>query len=150
MTFSYSGNPSQSDLDHVRFLIGDTADGKCDRTKAFLSNEEINFLLDEENDIYGAAYRAVLAIIARLSREYDQAVGQVKYSLSQRVKHYRQLADQLKEKFESRVSAPYCGGISESDKETNETDQDTVKPKFNVDLHSREDIYRKNDLYGVS
>ena len=41
MTWSYSGNPGASDLDHIRFLIQDT-----DTTDQLFSNEELTYLFN--------------------------------------------------------------------------------------------------------
>lgn len=42
MSFSYSGNPSDSRLDECRFLIGDT-----DEKNPLFSDEEINFIISK-------------------------------------------------------------------------------------------------------
>lgn len=125
MTWNYSGDPSDSQLDEVRFLIGDT-----DTTDQLLQDAEINYLLTTEGSVLGAAYRSALAIVAKLSREFDQAVGSVKYNLSQRVKQYNDLVLSLKAQLGISGSIPFVGGISISDKESRREDTDRVQPKF--------------------
>lgn len=145
MSWSYSGDPQNSPLDQVRFLIGDT-----NSSVPLLSDEEILYLLNRENNnIYAAAYYAAKAIVAKLSREYDQSVGAVRYSLSQRVKQYETLASNLKLMFESNSAVPYCGGISVSDKESREEDTDRVEPIFFRDLHDDKTI-DKNDKTDIN
>lgn len=41
MSFTYSGDPSKSDLDAARFLIGDT-----DETSIIMQDEEIQYIID--------------------------------------------------------------------------------------------------------
>ena len=45
MSWSYSGNPKDSPIDDVRFLVGDT-----NKNEPILQDEEIQYLIDE----YGA------------------------------------------------------------------------------------------------
>ena len=48
MTFTYSGDPTASILDEIRFMVGDT-----DANTPLLQNEEINFALKKfDNEIY--------------------------------------------------------------------------------------------------
>ena len=131
MTWSYSGDPSNSDLDKVRFLIGDT-----DQTDQQLQNEEINYLVSSEGSVNDAAIKACYTLAAKYSRQIDQKVGQVDYKCSQRIKSYLELAKRLEDQISDQPVAPYAGGISKSDKETNRLDDDRVKPKFTKELHS--------------
>lgn len=78
MTWSYSGNPSASDLDKVRFLIGDT-----DTNNQLLSNEEITFLLTEwNNNAYVAASNAAYSLSAEFSgkSDFSRSVGDLSLS----------------------------------------------------------------------
>lgn len=78
MTWSYSGNPSNSANDKVRFLCGDT-----DTNNQQISNEEIAFLLTEWNsNAYLAAAFACDAISSKLSAKSDlsRSVGDLSIS----------------------------------------------------------------------
>ena len=69
MTWSYSGNPSASNLDRVRFLSGDT-----DSANPLASNEEITFLLVEwNNDYYYAAAGVCDYAANKAAAKADQA-----------------------------------------------------------------------------
>jgi len=69
MTWTYSGNPSSSNLDAVRFLSGDT-----DSSNQLISNEEISFLLSEWNsDTYVAAAFACDAIAGTFAAQEDSS-----------------------------------------------------------------------------
>jgi hypothetical protein len=129
MSWSYSGNPSSSDLDAVRFLIGDT-----DTTDQLLQNEEINYLLAQTgNDVYTSAIIACRTIASKFSRKADQKIGDYSISNSQKASQYLALATQLAQSqakaLISRV-APYAGGISVADKQIDENNTDTVQPAF--------------------
>ncbi|WIC89149.1 hypothetical protein SEA_OTTAWA_103 [Arthrobacter phage Ottawa] len=64
MAWTYSGNPAGSDLDKVRFLLGDTTQ----TASATLTNEEITYLLAEEGgNTTSAAAEGALALAARYS-----------------------------------------------------------------------------------
>lgn len=68
MTWSYSGDPSSSTLDEIRFLIQDT-----NTSDQLLSNEEINYLSTEYGDPYSAAIACVLALIGQAARSSEES-----------------------------------------------------------------------------
>lgn len=129
MTWTYSGNPADSSLDAVRFLIGDT-----DSEEELIQDEEINYLLEEEaGDVIEAAVRACNTIAARFSRLADQTIGDYSAKYSQKAQNYRELALRIREedtKSSVMKAVPFAGGISVSDKETTKEDSDRVKPAF--------------------
>lgn len=90
MTWSYSGNPAASALDEVRFLIGDV-----DEAEQLLQDEEITYLLGRVSSTRLAAAEAARAIAARFARQVDEAVGDMRLQLDQRVRHYEALAERL-------------------------------------------------------
>lgn len=64
MTFTYTGDPSVSDRDKVRFLMGDIVA----TAEVTLSDEEIAYLLDTWNDdVYEAARNGCESLAARLT-----------------------------------------------------------------------------------
>lgn len=95
MSWSYSGNPTASDKDKIRFLIGDT-----DQTDQLLQDEEITYLLSETTNVLLAASRAARAIAAKFSRQADKAVGDLRVSLSQKAQAYMALAADLERRAE--------------------------------------------------
>lgn len=94
MTWTYSGDPSSSVRDAVRFTVGDT-----DETEELVSDEEIDYLLTIHNGVGMAAVGAARAIAAKYSRKSDQsrAVGDLSLSqqYSQQSLNYHHLADHL-------------------------------------------------------
>jgi hypothetical protein len=88
VTWTYSGNPSASDLDKVRFLSGDT-----DSTNPIATNEEITFLLVEwDNDCYYAAASVCDygANKAAAKADYSKSVGDLTLATQ-----YKQQAEAL-------------------------------------------------------
>lgn len=125
MSWTYSGDPSISDLDAVRFLVGDT-----DSSDPQISNEEITFLLAQEGNTYKAAAGAAKSIMAKYARLADKSVGDLSISYSQRQAAYEKLAESLTTSASMRSAVPLAGGISVADKLVQEQDPDRVKPVF--------------------
>lgn len=112
MAWTYT-NPSASDKDEVRFLIGDT-----DESDQLLSDEEINFLIDTWLTVHGTTfYVASIAcetIAARLAREISYSADGVSVSLSELQAKYKQQAETLRMQHKELFvgGAPDVGGIS--------------------------------------
>lgn len=134
MTWTYSGDPSSTARDAIRFLVGDT-----DTTDQLLSDEEIAWVNTEASgsatstdSLYDAAYRCCLTIASKLAREADKQIGDLSVKMSQRAVAYREQAETL-EKLVSReggVPIPYAGGITISDKEIDEDNSDIYRTWF--------------------
>lgn len=96
----------------VRYLVGDT-----NTNDQLVQDEEIVFSLAQSNDnIYLAASHVANAIAAKFSRFVDTNVDeQIEEKYSQAVKHYKNLASQLKEQGKSiGALLGFCaGGITE-------------------------------------
>jgi hypothetical protein len=122
VSWSYSGDPGASDLDEVRFLIGDT-----DTDDQQLSDEEINYLLTSTGSVQAAALEAARSLWAKYSRLVDQKTGDIDIKYSQRKDAYAALIRQLQL---GMLPVPYAGGISEDDKQVDEADSDVVQPAF--------------------
>ena len=128
MTWTY--DPSiPTDKDAVRFEIGDT-----DTNDQLLQDEEIGYLLTTEGTVLGAAIVAAEKAAAKLAKQADQTVSKVSVSLSQRAEAYRKLVGDLKNRLAIKFGAPYAGGISKSDKEAEELDEDRVQPNFTIGM----------------
>lgn len=125
MAFTYSGDPADSDRDNLRFTIGDTDSGDI-----LLQDAELDFLLTQRTSVKGAAVEAVRRIIAIMSRQVTKAVGDLRLNLSDRVKNYKILLNELQTSLSLGVAGPIAGGISRSRKETVVQDTDRVIPDF--------------------
>lgn len=132
MSWTYSGNPSKSDRDAVRFWIGDT-----DENSQQLADEEIDYLLAQESTAKGAAAEAAYALAAKYARLVTQSVGDLSISYGERQQHYRDLAARLSTD-DLRGIVPYAGGIEVSDRETREADTTLTEPAFKMGLMDNE------------
>jgi hypothetical protein len=106
MTWSYSGNPGASNLDHIRFLIQDT-----DTADQLFSNEELTYLFNSYGDAYSAAIAAVTTLIAKGARVQEESKTVADLSLSirsgARVTQWETLLKYLKaERFRLYPAAP--------------------------------------------
>ena len=127
MAWSYSGDPTVSTKDEVRFLIGDT-----DTTDQQFQDTEITYAITTYDTALGAAVYCCLALAAKYARYVDKAVGDLRISFSQRVKQYRDLAAKYQAEAGSSDVQIYAGGQSVSDKQTEELDTDRVNPSFKI------------------
>lgn len=94
MTFSYSADPSTSDKDKIRFLIGD-----IDSNEQLLSDEEINYLNSKHDNTWGACAEACEAIVAQYSKRANIGLsGGLDANLSDKVEHYTSLAQDFRRK----------------------------------------------------
>ena len=129
MSWTYSGNPADSDKDAVRFLVQDT-----DTTDQLVQDEEIAWALTQGGGVYTAAALVAGTIAAKFARMADkETVGKVSVSYTKRAEQYFLLEDELKQKAATQnVPLPYAGGISVSDVETVEDNTDRVEPSFHI------------------
>lgn len=127
MTWTYGGDPAGSILDALRFLLGDT-----DEDDQQLSDEELNYLLTENDDsVTAAGLSACRRMIAKYSRYVDQKTGDIDTKYSQRLGHYRTLLAMIRE---GLIPTPYAGGISKSDMEAVQDDEDRQGGQFAVGM----------------
>lgn len=134
MTWTYSGNPSASAKDAIRFLIGDT-----DTVDQLITDEEIAWVNTEASGtatattaLYDAAYRCCITIASKLARQADKQIGDLRVSMSQKAEGYRKQAQELKtlSMREGGVPIPYAGGITYSDKEIDQDNPDIFSGWF--------------------
>ena len=115
MSWSYSGNPATSDRDAVRYFVQDT-----NRRDQLATNEDIDFELSQYSSVLAAAVavaNTILADMVRRNRTEKEFNG------------YKMVVDQLRQRL-SAGAVGYAGGISDSDKETRNNDDNRVKPAF--------------------
>ena len=133
---TYSGDPSSSDLDAVRFLIGDTGPVSPATTPVFLLfNEEINYLLAQYSRVLSAAAAGADALCAKFARQVDELSGDLQRKCSQKSKQYGELADKLRKQSSdplTTIPISFTGGVSITDIESREDDDDRVSDIFNI------------------
>ena len=114
MSFSYSGDPADSNLDAVRFYLQDT-----NADDPLISDEEIEYLLASWMPLYDSLYyvAAVAAetIAAKFAREVSYTADGVSISGEQLQVKYNELASSLRDLYRAeQVQAgggPDVGGI---------------------------------------
>lgn len=132
----YGDDPTNSPADQLRFYLGDT-----DPADPLLTDNEVAFLLAEYGDVIRAAAEGAQRLAAKFAQQVTTTVGRVSEQCSQRAAQFQALADKLKEKADSEITAsPFAGGISEDQKRTEEDDSDRVRPFFTTKTHDHPDV----------
>lgn len=124
MVWSYSGDPTLSNKDAVRFEIGDTI-----QLEPLLEDGEITYALGREPNLLSAAARCCEAIAAKFAREADNKLGPQSISASQKYAQYTNKAIVLRKQGGTH-KVPYSGNESKADNALDKTDQDLKQPAF--------------------
>lgn len=130
MSWSYSGDPRDSELDAVRFLAADT-----DTENQLVQDEEILYVIGVESTTLQRAVVVAHTASLSLAKLVDKSVGDLKLSLSQRYKNYMDVVAKLEDRAGAAKGLPYAGGISVADKTVKEANSDRVKPAFKIDMN---------------
>ena len=127
MTWTYSGNPADSDRDKVRFLVFDT-----DTNEQLLSDEEIAWLLTEQTNVYLAAANAAEAIAAKFAKDITRSAVGLSATVGNRAQFYLNLANKLRDQVgtTNNRAEVFAGGLTISGKNTLDEDNDAVEPSF--------------------
>lgn len=134
MAWTYTAVPftasTQGKRDTVRFLVGDT-----DTTDQQLQDSEVDGLISAEVDVYLAALAACGVLSARYSRRASKSVGNLSIQYSNISKQYAELRASIeRQALRHNAPTPYAGGISQSDMEGDQGDDDLVQPNFTVGM----------------
>lgn len=113
-------------MSKVRLLVFDT-----NTKKQILQDEEIQFFLDENPNIYRAAAGACESIAASLGREIDRSVIGANDSPTRSADFYTELAKRYRARANSNAKI-FAGGRTVSGKETLAEDDDAIQPSFAV------------------
>ena len=98
MGFSYSGDPSRSDIDRLRFLLMDT-----NQNAAVFSDEELNYLIEEygSNDLM-LQYQAFSQAATKFALSIKRSLGPQSEDPTARLNYFKSKADELKAKMVSK------------------------------------------------
>lgn len=116
MGWTYSGDPSSSAQDEVRFLIGDT-----DQDEQLLTDEEIAYTIQVYPDDgtaysnYRAAAECARSLSAKFARLVNKTVGSLSLQYGSRAQQFRELAQMLEDQSikgtsQRKMGAPILGG----------------------------------------
>lgn len=112
MGFTYT-NPTFSEVDAVRFLLGDT-----NERQALLQDEEIQWVIDTwqgKNSLYFYASVCAEAVAAKLAREVSLSADGQSLSLSELQEKYTRLAHSLRAQHQELLASGvgiHAGGMS--------------------------------------
>ncbi len=84
---------------------------------------------EAEANIYMAAGRCAMLVAGLYARKVTTGVGPLRANFSDRYKAYKSLANDLLTRGK-KYALPYVGGISQADKESNNSNADNVSPFF--------------------
>lgn len=108
LSWTYSKNPKDSDLDRIRFMIGDVIE-----EEPYLENEEIEFLLELHNNQFTiVAVECVKAILAKIAREVDYKIGAEQVSSRQAYDNFSRLLKQLQDSGKKLARPHLTGNLS--------------------------------------
>ena len=128
MTFTYSGDPLNSNRDAVRLMINDTSTGAQE-----LSDNEIAWLIASHPDNWFAASAGAMMKANKFAALANaKQVGDLRIDDSDgaRGREFRLLSEELRNIALRRGIKPAVGGISISQKETDLSDTDWDRPEF--------------------
>jgi hypothetical protein len=129
VTWNYSGDPTNSTRDEVRFLVGDTC-----ADEPLVQDEEIAYALGKYSKPNLAAALVLRTLAAKMSRLVTSRVGEVSSNCSDLAKAYSDRAKELDPGgivvSDGLLVLPSFGGLSISEKETLDADTDAVQPAF--------------------
>lgn len=132
MTWTYA-DPSASEKDAVRLLIGDT-----DSSDQLVTDQEVEHAIATWGDIYNAGSFLCEVIAAKFAREVTHSADGLSYSASELFRHYSDLADRLAKtgkKRRRRGALPYAGGFSRNERIKADQDTDKIPTSFRSHMH---------------
>lgn len=141
-TWNYSGDPSASPLDEVRFLAQDT-----DPDFPILLDTEINYLITKWTDLRGSntyVAAAAAALIARkLTALVNVSADGVSVGLEDLAERYRQVATDLRAEY---VEESETGDVDDPSSTMLDDDYDpTIRPlNFRIGMHDNPEAGRQD------
>lgn len=141
-TWNYSGDPSSSVLDEVRFLAQDT-----DPEFPILLDTEVNYLINKWTDLRGASSYIAAAAAALIARKLTALVNVsadgVDVGLEDLAERYRQVAQDLRNEY---VEEMETGDIEDASSLMLLDEYDpTIRPlNFRVGMHDNPEAGRQD------
>jgi hypothetical protein len=127
-TYSYSGDPSASDLDWVRFTIGDDSGPPW-----MFSDEAILATIAAQGTKEAAAVDLLRNQARRLAQRASFTIGRFSERYAESARLLNEKANELAAT--TQVLGLFTGGISKADRAAREADTDRVKPAFQKGMH---------------
>jgi len=147
MAWSYSGNPSSSPLDELRFKIGDT-----DPAAPIFSDEELEYILTNNGgNMMASCTQCVQAAIAKYGRLKDEVVGGLQAKYQQIYENYQRMWQDIMNGtsiFGANLVNVFAGGLLIDDKLSQYDDTSKIQPKFTKDLMKSRFLPQTDNLSG--
>lgn len=147
MTWTYDNTQlAASELFQVRLLIKDT-----DTNRQLMQDEEINWLISSEPNIYFAAASAADTIAANFGAKASKTVGPLSISYGDQRDTYSSLADSLRTRGKRRGSGggAIVLGSSKSEKAETRADPDREDTAARIGIHDNPGASYGADWRGV-
>lgn len=136
---TYSGDPSTSKKDEVRFLMGDT-----NTKRPLCGDKEILWQLTNTPNTRIAAADLLLSKAVQFATKGDVKVGDVSKQFSKVADGLKSCSDRLRGEALKRAR-PFFGGLTKSGKRALATDTDAVQPAFAIGITDDPGAIQLND-----
>lgn len=90
MTNTYSGDPSTTDKDALRFLLSDTS------APWLFTDEEIQYMIDNHGSIYNAGVELSLVMVSRYTDKKNKTVGPLSINYGDIAERWLELSNSLR------------------------------------------------------
>lgn len=145
MAWTYSGDPSNSQRDAVRFLIGDT-----DTDDQLLNDDEVTYFITTHGTTNRAASEAARAVAAKFARLMNRSIGGLSADFGAKYRQYMELATNLIGKEETEPVSPFISGFKKDQKETYMDDSNREPIFGRKGVHDNDRVYPSDDNYDTS
>lgn len=132
MAFTWSGDPSASDVEAIRWEIND-----IDSEHPKFQDDEIEYALAQEHSVFNAAARLCEQLQVRYIGAASRTMGPLRVDMSTLASLYATKARKLRKRAIA-FATPYVGGLSDAKKDIFEDDTDLIQPAFEKGMHDNE------------
>ena len=129
--WNFSGDPTNSIVDRVRMLVGDT-----EESVKLITDTEIEYYLAISAEEFEAAWRTACGIKAYAARYVNKSGGGMTESGSQVFEHYEKLADELLTR--APMAIPRAPQLRRDDRRRMRDDPTLIQPQFSVGMLSED------------
>lgn len=129
--WNYGGDPTNSLVDRVRMLVGDTDDNR-----KLISDTEIEYYISISSEEYEASWHTALAIQAWSATHVSRSQGGYTEQLQKVFEHYGKLAERLL--VQAPFGIPVAPQLSRSKRRTMKQNEDLIQPQFGVGMLSED------------
>lgn len=134
MPYTYSGDPSSSDRDELRFLLQDTAN------PGFMTDAELDYLLTQYPTVPQAALAAARTLYAKFAQQVSKSVGDLRIEAGARAANWAAMITTLQDLIATQEPGGiYAGGQSRDEQTTDDADTNLPHGSFRLGMHDLPD-----------